>query len=99
VHVNAEFADQASDHDPSVVRLRIVTFTSLCDLAKEVVTDPSVASGLCDKLTAAAAAAARGNTAVKDNQLKAFRSQVDAQIGKSISAADADLLKSLSLRL
>jgi hypothetical protein len=63
------------------------------------VTDPSVASGLCDKLNAAAAAAARGNTAVKDNQLKAFRSQVDAQIGKSISAADAELLKSLSLRL
>jgi uncharacterized protein len=99
VHVNAEFAEQASDHDPSVVRLRIVTFTSLCDLAKEVVTDPSVASGLCDKLNAAAAAAARGNTAVKDNQLKAFRSQVDAQIGKSISAADAALLESLSMRL
>ena len=99
VHVNAEFWDQASDHDPSVVRLRIVTFTSLCDLVKEVVRDPSVASGLCEKLTAAAAAAARGSAATKDNQLRAFRNQVDAQTGKSISPDDANLLKSLSMRL
>ena len=99
VHVNAEFTDQASDHDPSVVRLRIVTFESLCDLVKEVVHDPGVAAGLCDKLAAAAVAAARGSTATKENQLRAFRSQVDAQTGKSISAADAELLKSLSLRL
>jgi predicted extracellular nuclease len=99
VHVNAEFWDQASDHDPSVVRVRIVTFTSLCDLVQEVVSDPVVAQSLCDKLAAAAAAAARGNTAAEANQLKAFRSQVDAQTGKSISSADAALLKSLSTRL
>jgi uncharacterized protein len=77
----------------------VVTFTSLCDLVKRVVSDPGVAQGLCDKLTAASAAAARGNTSSKQSQLQAFRNQVDAQVGKSISAADAELLKRLSNRL
>jgi uncharacterized protein len=72
-----------------------VTFDSLCRLVQQVVTDPGVAQGLCDKL----AAAARSNGSGRQNQLQAFRNQVDAQTGKSVSAADADLLKRLSTRL
>jgi FIMAH domain len=77
----------------------VVTFASLCDLVNQVVSDPAVAQSLCDKLTAASAAAARGNTSTKENQLQAFRNQIDAQVGKSISADDAELLKRLSNRL
>jgi len=72
-----------------------VTFGSLCRLVQQVVTDSGVAQGLCDKL----AVASRGNGSAKQNQLQAFRNQVDAQTGKSISAADADLLKRLSTAL
>jgi predicted extracellular nuclease len=77
----------------------VVTFASLCDLVHEVVSDPTVVQGLCDKLTAAAEADARGNTGAKEKQLQAFRNQVDAQTGISISASDAELLKRLSRRL
>jgi hypothetical protein len=77
----------------------VVTYASLCELVHRLVTDPTVAAALCDKLTAAAAAAARGNDGANENQLQAFRSQLDAQTGKSVSAADADLLKRLSTRL
>jgi uncharacterized protein len=77
----------------------VVTYASLCDLVHQVVSDPTVAQGLCEKLSAAATAAARGSTAAKQNQLQAFRNQIDGQIGKSISAGDAELLKRLSTRL
>jgi predicted extracellular nuclease len=77
----------------------VVTYESLCRLVRQVVTDPTVAQSMCDKLAAAASAASRGNAAAKANQLQAFRNQVDAQIGKSVSAADASLLKTLSTSL
>jgi hypothetical protein len=77
----------------------VVTFESLCRLVQQVVSDPAIAQALCDKLTAASSAAARGNGAAKANQLQAFRNQVDGQTGKAVSAADAALLKSLSTRL
>jgi predicted extracellular nuclease len=99
VHVNAEFADQASDHDPSVLRLTLVSYESLCTLTRQLVTDPGVAQGLCAKLAAAEDAAARGNTDAKEGALGAYRNQLEAQTGKSISAADAALLNSLSFLL
>ena len=99
VHVNAEFADQASDHDPSVARLTFVTYDSLCALTRTLVSKSSVADGLCDKLATAAAADASGDTATRDGALKAYRNQLDAQTGKSITAANAARLKALSLQL
>jgi predicted extracellular nuclease len=83
---------------PATVQV-IVTYASLCDLVHRLVTDPTIAAALCDKLDAAEAAAARGNNGTKQNQLQSFRNQVDAQTGKSISAADAELLKRLSTQL
>jgi hypothetical protein len=77
----------------------VITYAGLCELVQHLVTDPSIAASLCDKLNSAAAAAARGNEGTKQNQLQAFRNQVDAQTGKSISAGDAELLKRLSTRL
>jgi len=91
VHVNAEFADQASDHDPSVVRLPFYTFASLCTLVRSYATDPSVAQGLCDKLASAAAASGKA----RSNILNAFRNQLRAQTGKSITAEQAAILLQL----
>jgi predicted extracellular nuclease len=91
VHVNAEFADQASDHDPSVVRLPFYTFTSLCTLVRSYSTDPSVAAGLCAKLSDAAAASGKK----RSNTLDAFRNQVRAQTGKSLTADQAAILLQL----
>jgi predicted extracellular nuclease len=89
-----------SDHDPVLVGLDLgPTYAGLCRLVRQVVTDAEVAQSLCDKLIAAEAAAAAGHTKARDGALKAFRNQVDAQTGKSISAADAATLKSLSLAL
>src|SRR5205085_207959 len=56
VHVNAEFADQASDHDPSVVRILMNDETTLCSLTQRVAGKDGVASSLCAKLANAAAA-------------------------------------------
>jgi predicted extracellular nuclease len=36
VHINAEFADQASDHDPQIVRFRPSTGNKLQDLAYDL---------------------------------------------------------------
>jgi hypothetical protein len=73
-----------------------VDSASLCRLVRRLVTSPTVADGLCDKLAAAADALARGNIKVHDKQLDAFASQVNAQRGKTISNSDADLLLSLA---
>ena len=76
-----------------------VTFASLCDLTRTLVTKADVAQSLCDKLAAAAAADAAGDAKKRENNLAAYRKQIDAQIGKSITSANAELLKQLSLEL
>ncbi len=77
----------------------VVTYESLCALTEALVTKASIAHALCVKLENAEAAAARGNLNARDGMLKAYRNQLDAQTGKSVSAADAALLKALSLAL
>ncbi len=88
---------RASDHDPILVGLDLrPTYADLCRLTERLVTKASIAQALCTKLENAAAAAARGNLNARDGMLNAYRNQVDAQTGKSVSAADAALLKSLT---
>jgi predicted extracellular nuclease len=99
VHVNAEFADQASDHDPSVVRILMNDESTLCALAQRVVTKTGVANSLCAKLDNAAAARNRGDLKAAQNILKAFMNEVNAQRGKAITTDDADLLILLAGRL
>jgi hypothetical protein len=41
----------------------------------------------------------RGDTKKRDGALEAYRNQVDAQAGKSVTAADAARLKALSLQV
>src|SRR6266550_6805709 len=99
VHVNAEFADQASDHDPSVVRILLNDTSTLCSLAQRVAGKDGIASSLCAKLGNAAAARDRGDLKAAQNILKAFTNEVKAQRGKAIGTDDADLLILLASRL
>jgi hypothetical protein len=99
VHVNAEFADQASDHDPSVVRILMNDEATLCSLAQRVAAKEGIASSLCAKLGNAAAARERGDLKAAQNILKAFANEVKAQRGKAIGLDDADLLILLAGRL
>jgi endonuclease/exonuclease/phosphatase family metal-dependent hydrolase len=69
-----------------------VTYESLCALTRILVTSDEIAQSLCDKLDAAAAAGARGNTSARVKQLTAYRNLVEAQRGKSISDANATVL-------
>ncbi|MEO8632033.1 MAG: lamin tail domain-containing protein [Chloroflexota bacterium] len=97
VHVNSEFADQISDHDPQAARFGLtVTEDALCALVESMVQKAGIANALCAKLEAAAASDARGNHNAKAGQIGAFINQVDAQRGKSISDADATRLIALA---
>jgi hypothetical protein len=73
-----------------------VDFSGLCDLVRSYATDPKVADDLCAKLAQAEAAA---SATARDGVLGAFRNQVDAKVGKGLTADQAAELKLLSMRL
>ena len=73
-----------------------ITFTSLKQLVAYFSTDPVVTSGLNDKLTAAAAAR---SASVRRSQLDAFVNQVNAQTGKALTPAQAQVLTTLAAAL
>ena len=76
-----------------------VTYASLCALVRSYVDDTDVADSLCAKLASAEAAAARGNEKAKKAMLAAFVKQVEAQSGKSMTAAEAATLVDLAKKL
>ncbi len=65
------------------------SFANVCAAAQSYSTDPGVATGLCDKLAAMQAAAARGQYSVEANILKAFDNLVHAQTGKALTSEQA----------
>ena len=77
----------------------IVTYASLCALTESVVTKEQVAGQLCKKLEDAADDEADGKLKNHDKKLEDYRKKVENETGKSIGAADAALLISLSLSL
>ena len=94
-------AYRSSDHDPVVVGLEPPP-----DVRGPLPADPRGSSRrrasrrrCASKLANAEAAAAPRQPEARDGMLKAYRNQLDAQTGKSVSAADAALLKALSLSL
>src|SRR5438105_258114 len=99
VHVNAEFWDQASDHDPSVARILLNDTSTLCALSRRMTAKDGVGSSLCAKLENAAAAKDRGDVKAAQNIVKAFANEVNAQRGKAIASEDADPLILLAGRL
>ena len=80
---------------PTIAKIVVTSYASVCALAQSYSTDPYVAQGLCDKLTAAEQAAGRGQDKVKANVLNAFNNQLTAQTGKAFTPEQADMLKTL----
>ena len=84
--VHAKIRDKDGDAREYTAQVDVtVTADSLCSLTRTLVTKAGVAEALCDKLA--------------DGAFGAYRNQLDAQAGKSMTKADAALLKSLSLSL
>jgi hypothetical protein len=76
-----------------------VTSAGLGNLVTQFVGNPGIASALSSKLSAAQAAAVRGDVTALDGQLGAFINQVSAQSGKSLSATQAAILIQLASAL
>ena len=93
-------AFRSSDHDPVLVGLRLsATYADLRRVTREWVTNSGVAESLVAKLNAAEAAAARGNVTAKNGALGAYRNELEAQSGKTITAERARTLIRLSSAL
>jgi len=98
--VAAKIRDRDGDANEYSLSVDVtVTYASLCSLTRDLVTSQEVEDSLCVMMNKAAQAAAAGDTKKRDGALKNYRQLLDAQIGKSVTAADAALLKSLSLQL
>lgn len=76
-----------------------VTLAGLCELTRQVVLHHGVANSLCMKLEAAARATAHGKLNAAAGALQAYISEVEAQRGKKIASADADLLIAMATQL
>jgi uncharacterized protein len=93
-------AYRTSDHDPILVGLGLeTTFDDLCRLTRRTVTNADVADSLCAQLDLAERADARGDQKTKDRALKAYTKLVTAQIGKSITSEQAEVLIALAGQL
>lgn len=90
----ATAADEAGNSTTAITSFNVtVDYDSLCTLTGMFSSDSGVAQGLCAKLAAAKAAAARGQSKTKSNILGAFANQIDAQTGKAFASDQAVLLK------
>jgi predicted extracellular nuclease len=89
VHVNSEFADQSSDHEPQLTRFTLPSFASVCALSRLYSTSTSVADSLCADLDAAAAAT---DVTTKQAALAHFASTVRAQTGLALTFNQAEIL-------
>jgi hypothetical protein len=98
--VHGKIRDQNGDAREYTSTVNVtVTYASLCSLSRDLVTKQDVEDSLCVMLDQAARASAAGDTKKRDGALKNYRQLLDAQAGKSITAANAALLRSLSLQL
>jgi hypothetical protein len=97
---SASATDKADNTGSGATSFKVtVDAASLCTLTKRWVTNAGIASALCAKLDAAQASIARGDANSKDGQLGAYRNQLSAQAGKSVTADHAATLAKLSQAL
>lgn len=75
---------------------QMLSYDSACELTLVYVEHPKTAMGLCAKLVAAAEAESRGQLNVRDNILRAYRNELEAQTGKAIALENALDLETLS---
>ena len=69
-----------------------VTFASLCRLTSRFELRSDLATAMCYQLTAASLAAARGDAVAKAGAIGAYKALVLAQMGKTLTAANAAVL-------
>ena len=94
--LTATATDNAGNQGSATTTFNVqVSSGSLANLVTQFSTNTGVATGLCDKLTAASQAAARGQDTVKSNILRAFDQQVSAQTGKALTPEQASILTNL----
>ena len=97
VHVNSEFAVQTSDHDPQVVRLRLLRPTSdeVCAVVQSFITNDDDGRDLQRRMSSekgqSAAASGRPHHAHRGLQ-----TQVQKDVGKWLTGSQADVLMMLS---
>ncbi|HMG32624.1 MAG TPA: prepilin-type N-terminal cleavage/methylation domain-containing protein [Blastocatellia bacterium] len=77
----------------------LFSYEGLCHLTQLFVQHHGVADSLCAKLTAAEAAEARGNARAKAGALRAYRNEVAAHSGKTLTDREATILTTLSQTL
>ena len=94
-HVDsASAADRAGNRASTSVQFDvIVTFDSLCNLTGQFLTKAALENAFCAKLQAASQA---GKAKSRDNQLGAFKNQVEAQTGKALTSFQATVLEALA---
>lgn len=91
--LTATATDRAGNTTSAATEFAVqVTEVGVCVLTGRWVTNAGIAHSMCVKLTNAAAAAARGNKAAQAGLHRAFVQEVDAQVGKAISAEHARVL-------
>jgi hypothetical protein len=73
-----------------------VTFDSLAALTNQFISQHGIANSLTAKLSAAAAAAARGDMNAEAAELNAYANEVSAQTGKALTASQAAILTKLA---
>ncbi len=72
--------------------LNLFSYRTLRTLVGEFVQKPQLWNSLLQKVNGAEEAENRGDVKAKENKLKAFAHEVEAQSGKAITPADADVL-------
>jgi hypothetical protein len=85
----------ATTPGPTIAKVVVTSYESVCVLAESYSTDPYVAQGLCDKLVAAETAGARDQMKTEANIQRAFNNQVKAQTGKALTMEQAEMLTTL----
>ena len=87
VHVNSEFIDQISDHDPQLVRLTLrPSYAYVCELAKEYVVGAEGRSAALRQAQAGRArGSGRGRSTKRNDLLDGFIEIVEEQRGRSLT--------------
>jgi hypothetical protein len=96
-HMEAFARDTAGNETWVEVRYNVaVTYGSLCTLVERFTTGQGTARSLCQTLASAESAEDRGQARAKENQIRAFTTQVRANSGRNLSADNAEVLVRLA---
>ncbi|HWI60517.1 MAG TPA: GON domain-containing protein [Symbiobacteriaceae bacterium] len=97
---SASATDMAGNTSSATASFTVaVSYSSLCSLTQQFVTDGGLAQSLCAKLDAAKASADRQNLKSKAGQIGAYVKELQAQTGKALTPEQAAILTRLAQSL